>query len=188
MEGWLYGLFALLGVLVGGLFTYLGLRSQLKHQKEINNTEWRRNIRSEPLLKLRKELAVFAQKAQGVNDWIKILIITGPTKKSKDAVISIVTSANSSMNDFKNYIIDGPFKETIFSIDDKEIWDRMGKLSTEYQRILSELAEQIQQMMSSIAQYGFPIEQLEKPLENSKGIQGEVREIQALINKRLETL
>jgi hypothetical protein len=164
------------------------LEIELKRQAEVDSHQWRRNVRAEPLLGLRKELAVFAKKAQGVNDWIKILILAGPSIKSKDAVKKIITSANNSLNDFKEYIINGPFKETLFSIDEKEIWDRMGRLSTEYQKILGELLEQIQQMISSINQYGYPIEQLEKPLENSKGIQGEVREIQAMINKKLEEL
>jgi len=68
MDGWLYGLYTLLGVLVGGLFTYLGLRRQLKQQKEIDEIEWRRKVKSDPLLRLREELANIAKKLDTLLD------------------------------------------------------------------------------------------------------------------------
>jgi Na+/glutamate symporter len=75
MEGWLYGLFALIGVLFGGLFSYWGIKKQVEHsdkrfKKELERAreesrqkrQW--EVRSEPLLKLRTELAVMAVKLE----------------------------------------------------------------------------------------------------------------------------
>ncbi len=73
MEGWLYGLFALIGVLLGGIFSYLGVKKQVEHSdgrfekelaraREENQQKRRWEVRSEPLLKLRTELAQMASK------------------------------------------------------------------------------------------------------------------------------
>ena len=62
MEGWLYGLFTLLGVVFGGLFSYLAMKKQLEQRSKIDSRQWQRKVRSEPLLKLRNELALMASK------------------------------------------------------------------------------------------------------------------------------
>ena len=100
MEGWLYGLFTLLGVLVGGLFTYLGLRSQLKQQKEINVIEWRRNIRSVPLLKFRDELANIATK-------LHILVTNTQLSPSQSGITE--NEQHRALEDWRNYMTSGVF-------------------------------------------------------------------------------
>ena len=45
MDAWLNGLFAILGVLAGGLFTYLGMKKQLKQQREMDSRSG--DVRSE---------------------------------------------------------------------------------------------------------------------------------------------
>jgi hypothetical protein len=64
MDGILYAITGFVGVLVGALFPYLGMKRQLNQQREMDSRQWRRSVRSEPLLKLRKSLADMATKQE----------------------------------------------------------------------------------------------------------------------------
>ena len=54
MDGLWVAVSGFAGVLVGGLFTFLGLREQLKQQLKLDSQQWKHNIVSGPLLKLRE--------------------------------------------------------------------------------------------------------------------------------------
>lgn len=163
MEGWLYGLFALLGVLVGGLFTYLGLREQLKQQKDVNNIEWRHKVRSEPLLKLRNELAVIATKSDKVvyvsREYQKSIGTPGEEKAKKEQ--------QDVLHDWHIYAGSGILRQIILIQYDKELVKKVNEIVEHYVESYDATTQG-----EELAVKTWPI----------------VIEVQELINKRLEEL
>ncbi|MAE11408.1 MAG: hypothetical protein QGI51_05495 [Dehalococcoidales bacterium] len=77
MEWLLPALFGFIGVFLGGIFSYWGIKKQVEHsderfekglarQSEVGNRQRRWEVRSEPLLKLRSELVIMATKQDKV--------------------------------------------------------------------------------------------------------------------------
>ncbi len=116
MEGWLYGLFTLLGVLAGGFFSYLGMKKQLNQQKEMDSIQWRRKVRSEPLLKLRAESVRMAAKQDKLAAAAyRQLNIIGVTEEQARAELQ------SAMDDWNTYVASGDFAQTLFMQYDAEL-------------------------------------------------------------------
>jgi ElaB/YqjD/DUF883 family membrane-anchored ribosome-binding protein len=103
MEGWLYGLFTLFGVLAGGFFTYLGLRKQLDQQKELNKIEWRRKVRSEPLFTLRNELANIAAKQEKLIYVAQVAAIED-SEEIKSKLDTALTEFNDYLQSFQRVL------------------------------------------------------------------------------------
>jgi len=173
MEGWLYGLFTLLGVLVGGLFTYLGLRRQLEQQKEINEKEWKRKIRSEPLLELRDELAVMATKLEKLAKRGKSFTVI-KTKEQEEEVLK------QAVNDWDSYISEGHLEIVLYSQFDKEILNRVRDIRNEYLDTHATVVT-FREGLSNV-EFG------EAARAAEEKIRPKVAEVQELINKRLEEL
>jgi hypothetical protein len=173
MEGWLYGLFTLLGVLFGGLFTYLGLRSQLKQQKEINEIEWRRKVRSEPLLKLRDALANMATKQDRliIAAWGQFYIKSGTEEAVREEL-------QRAADDWNAYLVSGDFAQTLFKQCDAELFDKAKEILKDYQESCS----------NAIHLNQVSVEAQLKSRKVSERIEPKIVEVQELINKRLEEL
>jgi hypothetical protein len=164
MEGWLYGLFTLLGVFIGGLFTYLGLRSQLKQQKVINKIEWRRKVRSDPLLKLRNELASLATKYYN-------LMIKLQAKEETNGL-------NRALDELTEYAFYGDFLQTFY---------------IQYDAELKNSIEEIRNNLSLASEYASEYKELnpndrKEYRDNFQKISFRITEVQELINKKLEEL
>ena len=173
MEGWLYGLFTLLGVLVGGFFTYLGLRAQLKHQKEISAIEWRRKVRSEPLSDLRNELAEMATKAEILAKAGKSLAVSNTEESVKEAL-------EKAKKDWDNYISDGDLQRVLFTQSDEEIVKLVKEIRIDYLQAYDKVATYREEQ--SATEFGTAIRSSEEK------IAPKVIKVQELINKRLEEL
>lgn len=126
-EGWLYGLFALLGVLIGGIFSFLGIKKQLKQQREADSRQWRRNIRSEPLLKLRDDLAIMASE-------LDILIATSQAQsqqqfaKDSDKYIKL----QQIYDKWEKYRTSGDFLKTLHLQYDVDLLKAVNTIKGDY--------------------------------------------------------
>jgi hypothetical protein len=173
MEGWLYGLFTLLGVLAGGLFTYLGMKKQLEQQRELDSCQWRRKVRSEPLLKLRDELANMASK-------LKMLVIDTRGQHYRPNITGEEKNKEleRAVEDLKVHLENGGFLQA---------------LNLQYDAELLHLVDNIISSYSLLFEYALNYESLRLDLlkefhKLSQEIETKIPEVQELINKRLEEL
>ncbi len=151
------------------------LEKELERAKEVDSRERRRGVRGEPLLKLRDELARMAAKHDRVVGYAGMLhtnIGTGATEEE------VKKWLNSTLDDWNSYLDTGVFQQVLFTIDDKEIADRVKQLRLKY----------TEAYIRNIRWEALPPEELRKALRMREELQDEVTEIQSLINKRLEEL
>jgi hypothetical protein len=170
MEGWLYGLFTLVGVLAGGLFTYLGMKKQLEQQSELDSRHWKREVRSEPLLRLRTELARMANKQD------KLVAVVYKQYSKRFAFLE--EELKETLDDSNSYLASGDFANALFTLDNAEIVHKAREILTNYQESLMEATS-----FSKLKK-----EERIKALESIETNREKVIETQALINKRLEEL
>ena len=173
MEGWLYGLFALIGVLFGGLFSYLGMKKQLDQRSEIDSRQWRRNVRSEPLLKLRTELANMACKYEKLVDAAK--------KLSRSPDITHEEEENNLaevIDEDTIYMASGNLQQILNIQYDAEIITQVNNIRNTY-LLLMEYA---------LKYHSLGQNELKVFRDTSLTIETRIPEIQELINKRLEEL
>jgi len=169
MEGWLYGLFTLFGVLAGGLFTYLGMRKQLEQQSKIDSRHWKRKVRSKPLLKLRDELARMATKLH--------TLVTNTQLPHNQSVIT-EKEQQRALEDWRDYVTSGEFLPTLYLQYDKDLKKRVEEIEGDYM-LLFEYALNYRSLKSN---------ELRTFREISQSIKSKILEVQELINKRLEKL
>ncbi len=188
MEGWLYGIFTLAGVLVGGAFTYLGLREQLKQQKEIQSIEWRRKVRSELLLKLRTELANMATKSERLataSDTYLELFGIGDVEEIKRRGQEL----RDSQNEWDLYISSGTLKQILFLQYDNSIVNGVEEILNKYTKshIFFENYWTIQDLTDDekSKKYEKELDECREVFEQNKA---KIMEVQELINKKLEEL
>ena len=174
MEGWLYGLFTLLGVLAGGLFSYLGMKKQVKQQDEIDSRQWRRNVRSEPLLKLRDELACASIKESEVTGAAYAQHLLKGVKSKEE----LNTRLERAIRDRDDYLKSGILRRILYTQTDQELINRVNEIIEDYQ--------------SSHFTAEHYMQFAEKDREEGKAVfkrnEARIIEIQELINKRLEKL
>jgi hypothetical protein len=168
MEGWLYGVFTLVGVLAGGLFTYLGMKQQLKQQREMDSRQWRRKVRGEPLLRMRAELASMASKLERVVAAAYKLPTKSGTILEEEAKELI-----EAQTDWNTHVASGDLRQTLFLQSNAELVIKtkeiLGDFLVTAHRVLDERK----------------IEEAKEVLERNKT---RIIEVQELINKRLEEL
>jgi hypothetical protein len=169
VEGWLYGLFALFGVIVGGLFSYLGIKQQLKRQSEIDSSQWRRKVRGEPLLKLRDELANMATKLH--------ILVTNTQMPSNQSIIT-EKEQQRALEDYRDYMTSGEFLPTLYLQYDEELNKQVDEIESAY-LLLFEYALNYKNLKS---------EGLKTFRETSQSVRNKITTAQELINKRLEEL
>ena len=173
MEGWLYGLFAILGALVGSLFPYLGIKKQLRQQREMDSHQWRRKVRSEPLLKLRDSLALMATR-------LHILVTNTQLPRGQSDITQEVENKKSqrALDDWRDYMTSGDFLLT---------------LNLQYDTELIKLVKDIESSYMVLFEYALDYKNL-KPnglkdfREISRSIENKVPEVQEVIYKRLQEL
>jgi hypothetical protein len=173
MEGWLYGLFTLAGVLAGGLFSYLGMKKQLEQRNEIDSRQWRRKVRSEPLLKLRDALANMATKQDRliIAAWGQ-LYIKGATEEA------VRGELQRAADDWNAYLVSGDFAQTLFMQYDAELFDKAKEILKDYQ----------ESCFNAIHLNQVSVEEQVKSRKVSERMEPKIVEAQELINKRLEEL
>ncbi|HUT96881.1 MAG TPA: hypothetical protein VMW60_02050 [Dehalococcoidales bacterium] len=173
MEGWLYGIFTLAGVLAGGLFTYLGMRKQLKQQSELDSRHWKREVRGKPLLKLRDELAYMAAMQNEVVDaahsaYEGVGVTTEQTKDRLDKALSRWDTYMANKNPLQSWYIQ-------YNV---ELFNKVSEIKTDYRRAYENVWKSGE----------LKVAELEEATRDSNKIWPKVIELQELINKRLEEL
>jgi hypothetical protein len=173
MDGWLIGLFTLLGVLVGGVFTYLGLREQLKQQLKMDSQQWRRKVRSEPLFQLREELAKMAMKAERLAKAGNSLAVSNTEESVKEAL-------EIAKKDWNSYILGDNLQRVLFIQSDEEIVKLVKEIRIDYLDAYDEVVTYKEGQSAS--ELGIALRSSEEM------IAPKVAQAQALINTRLEKL
>ncbi len=174
MEGWLYGLFALIGVLFGGIFSYLGVKIQLKQRNKIDSRQWRRKIRTEPLLRVRDELALMAVKESKVTGAAYGQHLLKDVKPKEE----LNRRLQEAIKNRDDYLESGILQQVINMQTDEELINRVEKIMQEYQSSCF-TAEHYTQ---------FGEKDREEGMEVFKQNKARIIEVQELINKRLEEL
>jgi hypothetical protein len=173
MEGWVTALFTLSGVLAGGFFSYLGMKKQLEQRGEIDSRQWRRKVRSEPLLKLRAEVAIMATKQY------KLVAFTYRYREHARIGISEEVAKKElqeTADDCNDYLASGEFAQALFMQSDVELMNKAREILNNYQKWLTS------------AMYYTSEKALQKSLDLIEKNTARITEVQELINKRLEEL
>jgi hypothetical protein len=174
MEGWLYGLFTLLGVIFGGLFTFLGLWRQLEQQKELNKREWLRKVRSDPLLKLRSELASMASKLDKLAKSAHSLSFVSNRPEEQQTQQAL----NEAVLEWDTYIHGNDLEQALKTVDNAQVKQLIRDIRTEYLVAFDYGAYYRDELTAK--------ELGEKSREIESKIDDRVTQAQALINKILE--
>ena len=101
------------------------LERQLEAQKEAGRCERRREVRSEPLVKLRNELALMAAKGERVASLV-IPFPFGSQNKEEGEELRI------ALNDWNNYMASGEFEQILFMQYDLMLVDKVNAIRLEY--------------------------------------------------------
>ena len=168
MEGWLYGLFTLFGVILGGLFSYLGMRQQLKQRSEIDSRTWRREVRSKPLLKLREELAYMASMQNRIID-----LANEQRTRDDEAKEKVSIKLQDAFEDWDTYLARRDLVQTLFVQYDSELFNKVYEIQESYIACYYKFLNKAEQ---------------EEAIKSWGKTWPKVIEAQELINKRLEEL
>ena len=169
MDGWQVGLFTLLGVFVGGIFTFWGLKEQLKQQLKLDSQQWKRKVRSEPLLKFRDDLANIAT---------KLHILVTKTQFQTGQLVATEDEQKRALQEWRDYMTSGVFFPTLYIQYDTELIKRFEQIENTFM-LLFEYALDFQKLKR---------EELKGFREISQKINDIITEVQEMINKRLEAL
>ena len=180
MEWLLPALFGFIGVFLGGVFSYWGIKKQVEHsdkrfekelerQREIDSQQWQRTIRSKPLLKLREELANIATK-------LHTLVKSTQFTRSQSGITD--EERQKALEDWRDYMTSGVFLPTLYLQFDKELINRFEQIENTYM-LLFEYALDYKNLK------GEELKSFRKISQNVKDI---ITEVQELINKKLGEL
>jgi hypothetical protein len=172
MDGILYAITGFVGVLVGALFPYLGMKRQLKQQREMDSHQWRRSVRSEPLLKLRKSLADMATKQEKM-----VLAAGGKVIKPSEDMESYFKRA---AQDWSTYIED--FQQSLYIQYDAELLKLVNEIMADYHKSWMSLIPPDATSADKL------IKEATEALEVVDINTTKIAQAQELINKRLEEL
>ena len=185
MEAWAIVTLVLGASVISSLLTFFITKMQVSHsdkrfEKELERTretdsrQRRREVRGEPLVKLRSELALLAAKSNKLVTTASMLhtnIFSGASDEQIKGWLDTVSK------DWNNYVDSGVFEQILFTVDDQEIAEKVEEIRLEYRRLY----------IVNLNWKSFP-EKLPETLTLPKELRNRVREVQSLINKRLEEL
>ncbi len=186
METWAIVTLVLGSSAVSALLTFLITKMQVSHsdkrlERELENTKEtdyrlrRREIKGEPLLKMRGELALMATKGQKLATTAMLLHTNIGTGLNEEQIKGLLDTASNERN---TYMHSGVFEQVLFTVDDKEIAEKVEQIRLEYKML----------HYRNVNWQRLPPEQLPQTLILPKEIRDKIREVQSLINKRLEEL
>lgn len=145
---------------------------ELEQQREMDSRQWRRKVRSEPLLELRTELANMASK---LDKFVKLAYHSHGM-----ATEQVKEEFERAKNDWDSYLASDHLSQALFILDDQEIIDLVKKARDEYLDSYDELTFYREELTAvEIGQYA------RAPEEK---IRSEIINIQALIYERLKEL
>ena len=140
---------------------------------DVDERKRRREIRSEPLLKLRAELALMATKQDKlVASAHKLHTRFGMTEEEAKKQLQ------ENVDDINTYLASGNFQQTLFMQDDKELLDKVDEIIRDYRG----------SYIDAIYYKELKATELGKAMEVFERNKTRIIETQSLINKRLEEL
>jgi hypothetical protein len=184
METWAVVTIALGASIVTALSTLAGVTIQarqadkrfekdLKRAREVDYRERRREVRSQPLLRLRAELADMATKLGNlVSAAERQHTRMGATEKQTEEELK------QSVDEWNDYLRSGNWARTIFSLDDIELQDAVREVQTDYLHSFY-----VHQSWKDV-----DATEMQKAMKVFERNRHRITEIQALINKRLDEL
>jgi hypothetical protein len=136
METWATVVIVFVSNAIIGTVSVLTIKKQIKHsreqfkmqleaQKEADKHERQREIRSEPLLKLRSELSRMAAKGERVASLV-IPFPFGSQNKEESEEFRV------ALNDWNNYMTSGEFEQVLFMQYDLMLVDKVNAIRLEY--------------------------------------------------------
>ena len=185
METWAIVTLVLGTSVVSALLTFFITKMQVSHSdkrlekqivsaREADYQQRRREVRGEPLLKLRIELANMASKQDKLAAAAyRQLNIIGVTEEQARAELQ------SAVDDWNTYVASGDFAQTLFMQCDAELVNKIEGIRKDYQE--SNFVALYFQIVKDAAK----LSEAMKVIEKNKA---RIIEVQELINKRLEAL
>jgi hypothetical protein len=184
METWAIVALVLGSNIIIALSTFFATKMQVSHSdrrfekelaraKETDYRERRREVRGEPLLKLRAELARMASKQNRLVDAAhKQHTRFGFTDEEAQELLQ------EAIDDWNNYVRNGEWLQTLFTLDDAELVDRLGDILRGY----------TESYVSALYYKDLKATELGEAMEVFERNKTKIIEVQSLINKRLEEL
>ncbi len=148
---------------------------ELARAREENQQKRCWEVRSKPLLELRDELALMATKGQKLATTATLLHTNIGTGLNEEQIKGLLDTAS---NEWNAYVHSGVFEQVLFTVDDKEIAEKAEQIRSDYRML----------HYRNVNWQRLPPEQLPQTLILPKEIRDKIREVQSLINKRLEEL
>jgi len=184
METWAIVTLVLGASAISSLLTFFITKMQVRHsdkrfereltqQNKIDSRQWRRKVRSKPLLNLRAELAVMATKLEKLAKQGKSFTPI-KTKEQEDEALK------QAVNDWNNYLEGDYLEKVLYSQSDAEILNRVREIRNDYLNTYSDVVNYREEL--SAVEFGNAARAAEEK------IRPKVAEVQELISKRLEKL
>jgi len=148
-------------------------KEELERVRETDYHQRRREVRGEPLLKLRAELARMVSKQNRLVDAAhKQHTRSGFTDEEVQVLL------REAIDDWNNYVRGGEWLQTLFTLDDAELIDRLGSILKDY----------TDSYVSAMYFKELSATEIGKAMEVFERNKVRIIEVQELINKRLEEL
>ena len=146
MEAWATVVIVLVSNAIIGAVSVLTVRKQLKHsreqfkmqqeaQREADKHERQREVRSEPLLRLRAELACMAAKGEKVVDVAKSTVYKALQDMEFEGwrdVEQVPNELKEALDDWNTYMVSGEFQQVLFMQYDMKLVERVNEVRDEY--------------------------------------------------------
>jgi hypothetical protein len=185
METWAIVTLVLGSSAISALLTFFITKMQVSHsdkrfEKEHERTitlyqrERQREVRSEPLLKLRNELAVMATKLEKLAKQGKSFTVPNKTREQEKEAL------DKAEKDWNNYMAEDYLEKVLYSQFDAEIVNRVREIRNKYLDTYDAVVTYEKEL--SATEFGKAARAAEEE------IRPKVAEVQELINKRLEEL
>lgn len=184
MDSWLPVIFGFVGVLTGSLFSLWLTKLQLNNAdkrfegelaKAREDSQHQRKwiVRSVPLLKLRDELAVMATKLEKLAKRGNAFTILKTKEQTEEAL-------KQAIHDWESYIAEDHLEIVLYSQFDADVVNRVREIRNEYLTTHYVLVTDEKGLSAvEFSKYASAAEEKIRP---------KVRDVQELINKRLEEL
>ena len=155
----------IVAVVVGGLISLVTQCLISRRSEKLEHAKWIRNLRSEPLLAFRRELARMAQK---YIDLIHAAQMQHTRNGMSDEEARGILQATS--NDWNSYVASGDYRRVLSELDDQDIIDKA------------------QHLWQQLVEAHLKTSEKHLVFEELKEIQAGITEVQKLIDQRLQEL
>ena len=151
------------------------MKQQLKQQREVDSQQWRRSVRSGPLLKLRAELANMAAELH--------TLVTNTQLPHNQSVTTETTETTEkrqqqALKDWRDYMTSRKSLQTLYLQYDEELIQRVEGIERGYMLLFEFALDYRNLKKDDLIQFR----------EISQSTKNKITEVQELINKKLEEL